>query len=135
MEKKKKKLTDQQKLFLEELYGDEARGDVKVAMRLAGYSENCRPSQILKSLGMEVKSSAKDALAAMAGKAVFSVQSVMENPDQAGSAMKLKAAESVLDRSGIKENPSDVNLNVPSGGLVILPAKKEHTEDVDDETK
>ena len=50
---KKKILTEKQELFLEFLCG-EAKGDIRSAMNLAGYSENTKVSEVVSSLKDEI---------------------------------------------------------------------------------
>ena len=48
-----KKLTDKQEAFLEALCG-EAKGNIRGAMNIAGYSENTKVSEIVSSLKDEI---------------------------------------------------------------------------------
>jgi hypothetical protein len=49
----------------------------------------------------------------------------MVDPGQKMASVKLKSAQDLLDRVGVKsKDSSDVNLNVPQGGLFIMPAKE-----------
>lgn len=112
-----------QKAFIEALLG-EAKGNYKKAMAIAGYSENVKVSELIKSLRKEIYDAAMDALALHAPQAVFEMIGVMDDPNQAGSVVKMKAAQEVLNRAGIQQKSEDVKLNVPTGGLVILPAKR-----------
>ena len=71
----------------------------------------------------------KDYLAYNAAAASHGIRHVLKNPSQAGASIKIKAAESILNRVGItsKEN-TEVELKVPKGGLIILPAKESSDE-------
>lgn len=121
--KKEKKLSPQQEDFIEALFG-EAKGDYKEALRIAGYSANTRVNDILKSLREEIIESAKSVFALNAPRAAFEMVDVMINPDRSGASNKMKAAQMVLDRVGISPKSSDsVELNIPRGGILILPAK------------
>lgn len=126
---KERELTDLQKKFLDVLMSDEARGDIRKAMRIAGYSDSTPTSLILSSLSDEIISVAKKVLASSSTQAVFATLDVLESPGALGAANKLKAAQILLDRAGVaQEKEESVNLKVPSGGLIILPAKQKDTE-------
>lgn len=130
----KRQLTDLQLAFLSALFG-EAKGDPALAVKLAGYSETVKYSEVVASLKDEIIDQAKMILAMNAPRAAIGLVDVVINPDQKMATVKMKAAESILDRVGVKsKEQSDVNLNVPAGGLFIMPAKeapKEEEEKVD----
>lgn len=123
--KKKKELTDLQKNFLSCLMDDEHKGNIRKAMHTAGYAPTVPSSTILRQLNEEIIELAKQTIAAYSGAAVFATIDVMANGAELGATNKLAAAKSILDRAGVsKKEETDVNLKVPSGGLVILPAKE-----------
>ncbi len=119
---KERELTEQQKIFLEQLFGD-SEGNFRTAMRMAGYSDNTTRAEIIKSLGEEIISMANGALALQAPKAVRKFEYVLDNPNAPGNPNLLKAAAEILNRVGVQKAAGSVDLKVPSGGLVILPAK------------
>jgi hypothetical protein len=118
---KPKELTDLQKSFLQHLLGD-AKGDFKVAKRLAGYADTVSVSEILKSLKNEIRDVAKDALALASIQAAFAMGDVLADPNKQGTGNIIKAAESILNRVGVKEDDSVSGL--PDGAVLILPEKK-----------
>ncbi len=132
MSSKPRALTDNQTKFLEALFG-EAKGDPAIAIKLAGYSEHTKTSEVINSLKDEIIDMATTVLAMHAPRAALEMVGVMINPGQANATIKLKAIESLLDRTGVKskDTSQDVNLKVPSGGLFIMPAKDKN--DVKDE--
>ena len=119
---KTKELTPQQKIFLEALFG-EAEGNFREAMRAAGYSDMTTRKEIITTLGDEIVQMASGYLALNAPKAAVKLVGVLDNPDKPGNPNLLKAAAEILNRVGVARSAGDVNLKVPSGGLVILPAK------------
>lgn len=123
-----KVLTEKQQKFLDVLF-EEAEGDLHVAKRLAGYSDNSSLSEIMPGLREAIIEKSKDYLAYNAAAASHGIRHVLKNPSQAGASIKIKAAESILNRVGItsKEN-TEVELKVPKGGLIILPAKESSDE-------
>lgn len=133
MSKKERVLTDQQNLFLSVLM-DEAEGDLKTALRLAGYAPTTRPIDILKTLKNEIVEVAMGHLALNAPKASHGLTKVLNNPSTESANNLLKAATQILDRVGVIAPREDVNLKVPEGGLFIMPAKgSNHSKEVDND--
>lgn len=137
MAKKERELSEQQKLFLSVLM-DEAEGDLKTALKLAGYAPTTRPIDILKTLKEEIVEVAMGHLALNAPKASHRLTSILDKPDRLGANNIMKAAAQILDRAGVSAPKEDVNLKVPEGGLFIMPAKgsshsKEHEVEIEDE--
>jgi len=119
----KKELTVKQQTFLDHLV--ETGGDPKEAARLAGYSENGH-WQVVHALKNEIIDLASNILAQSAPKAAMKLVDVMESDNPIPQAnMKLQAAQTILDRTGLgKQERMDVNHKI-EGGLFILPAKEE----------
>jgi len=119
----KKELTIKQKTFLDHLV--ETGGDPKEAARLAGYSENGH-WQVVQALKNEIIDLASNILAQSAPKAAMKLVDIMESNNPVPQAnMRLQAAQTILDRTGLgKQERVDVNHKV-EGGLFILPAKEE----------
>lgn len=131
-DKKERVLTDQQKLFLSVLM-DEAEGDLKVALRLAGYSPGTRPYDIMKTLRAEIVDVAMGHLALNAPKASHKLTQILDNPSKESANNLMKAATEVLNRAGAVAPKEDVNLRVPEGGLFIMPAKGSPRQEVETE--
>jgi len=119
----KKELTTKQQSFLDHLI--ETGGDPKEAARLAGYSENGH-WQVVQALKNEIIDLASNILAQSAPKAAMKLVDIMESNNPVPQAnMRLQAAQTILDRTGLgKQERVDVNHKV-EGGLFILPAKEE----------
>ncbi len=119
----KKELTVKQQTFLDHLV--ETGGDPKEAARLAGYSKNGH-WQVVHALKNEIIELASNILAQSAPKAAMKLVDVMESDRPIPQAnMKLQAAQTILDRTGLgKQERMDVNHKI-EGGLFILPAKEE----------
>lgn len=132
MSKDKKELTTMEAAFLEHLAG-EAKGNIKLAMKLAGYSDNISTTQIIRQLKQEMIEVAQEMLAANAMKAVSGLDDVLDSPNSLGAKNKIAAAKEILDRAGIVKPQGELNLSVPDGGLIILPAKGvKKTEEVEE---
>ena len=119
----KKELTTKQQTFLDNLV--ETGGDPKEAARLAGYSENGH-WQVAHALKNEIIDLASNILAQSAPKAAMKLVDIMDSNAPIPQAnMRLQAAQTILDRTGLgKQERLDVKHKV-EGGLFILPAKEE----------
>ena len=122
-QRKERVLTPQQTQFLELLF--ENGGNVTAAAVDAGYSRGS--AQWLKqTLADEIIDRTKNILSVNAIKAANRVVSTIDNPaPERGDDLRLKAAESLLNRVGVKQQET-VNHNVTAvHGVVLLPPKKE----------
>ena len=124
----RRELTDKQKAFLEHLV--ETQGDAKKAAELAGYASHYH--HVVKTLKSEILELTQEILANSAPKAAFKLVEIMEsNKPVIQANNKLTAAQTLLDRV-------DVNHNVGSGGIFLMPDKapldldKEDYEDISD---
>lgn len=121
--KKEKTLSDMQRAFLAHLVG-EAKGDFAVAKKMAGYSDNTPVAEIVRSLRDEIIDAAKDILVAAVPKAAQEMVSQIYDPTKAGASISARAAQEIMDRVGVTKSSGDIQLKIPEGGLVILPAKQ-----------
>ena len=117
-----KKLTDRQEAFLEALLGD-ARGNVRQAMRTAGYSDSTRTSEAIAPIKDEIVDRASMLLASNAPKAAFGILGVLDDPSAVGARNAVAGARGVLDRSGLVKK-EQVEVKGVEGGIFILPPKK-----------
>lgn len=117
----KKPLTDMQAAFLEHLMG-EAKGNIRTAMNLAGYSSATKTSEVVSPLREEIIERASMMLAMNTPKAAFGIIDVLEDPSSLGARNAISAAREVLDRTGlIKKEQIEVTNN--GGGMFVLPPK------------
>ena len=124
IKKEPKGLTEKQQSFLDALFSEQAKGDLRVALKLSGYAENTPVGQVLSSeeLAEAVVKRAKDFIAQNSAKASFALLDGIITPAAIGMQNKLKAATEILNRAGVKEQTADIKLEVGQG-IVILPAK------------
>ena len=116
-----KTLTPKQEDFLEALLG-EARGNIRAAMDMAGYSKSTKTTQVLGPLKEEITERAGMMLAMNAPKAAFGIVAVLNDPSALGARNVISAAREVLDRTGlVKKEQVEVSGN--SAGIFILPPK------------
>jgi len=122
MEPTKAPLTDLQQAFLDALMG-EAKGKIRDAMRIAGYSDKTPTAGVVSSLKDEIIERASMMLAMNAPLATFGILGVLEDPGALGARNSIAAAREVLDRTGlVKKEQIEVTSN--GGGMFILPPKQ-----------
>ena len=119
---RKRELTEKQQSFLNHLV--ETQGDAKEAAKLAGYSSHYH--HVVKTLKSEIIELTQEVLANSAPKAAFKLVEIMDSKRPVIQANnKLAAAQTLLDRVGVsKVDRVDVNPNVQSGGIFLMPDKK-----------
>ena len=123
LEEMKRVLTDKQKSFLGELFNCE--GNIGKAMEKAGYKPSSR-QHVLSSLKDEIIEASKTELAAHAAQAVNRVVEGMNDIGEHPRAeLRLKAAQTLLDRVGLgKQEKIDIEGKMLHG-VVLMPAKKD----------
>ena len=119
---RKRELTEKQQAFLTHLV--ETQGDAKKAAELAGY--NSHYHHVVKTLKSEILELTQEILANSAPRAAFKLVEIMESKKPIIQANnKLTAAQTLLDRVGVsKVDKVDVNHNVNSGGIFLMPDKE-----------
>ena len=119
-------LTDNQKLFLEVLF-DEAGGDVVLAKKLAGYSDNTPTRVIVEALKDEIAEATRTYFARTAPKAAMAMVGALHDPTELGIRDKMAAAKDLLDRAGLGK-VDKIDVGSSSGGVFILPSKEGKNE-------
>jgi len=120
---KKRELTDKQKSFLSNLF--DTGGNISLALEKAGYSKNSR-NVVLKTLSDEILEVAKTELAAHSVQAINRVVEGMNDVGEHPRAeLRLKAAQTLLDRVGIGKQEKIEMEGKILHGVVLMPAKKE----------
>jgi phage terminase small subunit len=125
--KKERELTEKQRHFLDLLF--ENGGQVTQAAVDAGYSRGSA-AWLRKNLADEIVERTKDVLSVNALRAANRLVHSIDNPaPERGDDLRLKAAESLLNRVGVKA-PEQINHSVAAvHGVVLLPPKNEVTID------
>jgi hypothetical protein len=123
IDRMKKELTVKQQDFLDNLMT--TGGDLRKAAELSGYAKNGH-WQVAKALKHEIIEMASSILAQSAPKAAMKLVNIMDSDAPIPQAsVRIQAAQTILDRTGLgKKDSLDVNHKV-EGGLFILPAKEE----------
>ena len=114
-----KTLTPKQEDFHEALLC-EARGNIRAAVDIAGYSRTTRTAEVVGSLKEEITERAGMMLAMNALKAAFGIVDVLDEPSAAGARNAISAGREILDRTGLgKKEQLEVTAN--TGDMFILP--------------
>ena len=115
-------LTNTQEKFLDVLFG-EARGNLRKAGELAGYSEHSYP-KVVRNLKQEIISRAENYLATHSAKAATKMVDMLDEDGTTPHAnIRMEAAKQILDRIGIvRKDQIDINMK-SLHGIFILPAK------------
>ena len=111
-----------QQKFLDVLF-QEAKGNIRAAMNLAGYSKNTRLKEVTVPLADEIALATKNYLALSAPAAAFAMNDVINNPTNLGNKDRMAAAKDLMDRAGLKATDK-VEVSAPNP-LFILPPKED----------
>lgn len=116
--------TAKQQLFLDALVSEEAMGDLRTAMRMAGYSDSTKIAHTARELRKEIKEATETLLALYAPKAAYALTSLLDNPDTFNARHIISASKEILDRTGFGvKSQLDVEVNAPTA-VFILPPKQ-----------
>lgn len=121
-----RQLTENQKKFLEVLF-DDAGGDVVLAKKLSGYSDNTPTRVVVEALKDEIADATRLHFARSAPKAVMALVSALNDPTELGIRDKMAAAKDLLDRAGLGK-VDKIDVGSSSGGVFILPSKEGKNE-------
>ena len=117
-------LTAKQTLFLDALISDDVMGDLRTAMRLAGYSDNTKVAYIARELRKEIREATETLLAMYAPRAAYALTSILDNPDTFNARHIISASKEILDRTGLgAKSQMELDVNAPST-IFILPPKQ-----------
>jgi len=123
-----RKLTEQQETFLSTLIDN--GGQVKEAMEIAGYHSGSR-SNLINSVKHEIIERTRQHLASSS---VQAANRLIEGLDADGTIpssqmeVRLRAANDILDRTGVSKRQEIATESRVIHGIVLLPAKKEQQE-------
>ena len=99
-------------------------GDLRAAMRLAGYSDNTKVAYIARELRKEIREATETLLAMYAPKAAYALISILDNPDTFNARHIISASKEILDRTGLGVK-SQMEVAVSSHNpIFILPPKQ-----------
>jgi hypothetical protein len=126
--KKKRELTEMQSAYLDALMDN--GGNNAAALRVAGYCETTGKA-VMNSLADEIIERAKNMLAANSVKAAAGLVNALDDDGTTPRAeLKIKAAESILNRVGVGKHDV-VEHNVTAiHGVVLLPSKAGQEEPI-----
>lgn len=115
-------LTLKDRAFLDFLT-DQAQGDIRRAMDLAGIPKSVPTSAITKRLKKHIQERTKEFLATNTLKAASSLVGVLNDPTAMGAKNAIAAAKEVLDRGGVYKEEGLVVTEEKN--MFILPPKDE----------
>ena len=117
-------LTAKQTLFLDALVSEDAMGDLRTAMRLAGYSDNTKVAYVARELRKEIREATETLLAMYAPRAAYALTSILDNPDTFNARHIISASKEILDRTGLGVK-SQMEVAVSTHNpIFILPPKQ-----------
>ena len=128
IDNKKAALSEKQEAFLDALMG-EGRGNIREAMRIAGYSDATKTTEVVGPRREEILDRAGMMLAMNAPKAAFGIVSVLDDPSALGARNSISAAREVLDRTGLVKK-EQIEVSNVGGGIFILPPKTANNDDM-----
>ena len=130
-------LTDLQKAFLKALMSEEAKGNPKVAMQMAGYAPDSDVIAVLRSLRKEILDLAEEWLAGHATVAAYGMTEASQDALHPDIKERMAAMKDVMDRAGVIKKDGIGSLgDAAKGILFILPSKDEdESEPIPDEYK
>ena len=126
--KKKRELNERQKTFIDSLVTN--GGNISSALQQAGEAESSR-THLMNSLSEEIIDRAQSVLAVNSVRAATNLVNAMDDDGSIPrSDVRLKAAESVLNRVGVGRRDT-VEHNVTAlHGVVLLPSKASQKEPI-----
>ena len=118
------KMTTKQERFLEALVSVEAKGDVRTAMDLAGYSKTTKTAYLARELSTQIREATEMLLALYAPKAAMALTSMLEEDAEfdLNTRHVLAAAKEILDRTGFGVRQK-IDVEVVHPAMFILPPK------------
>ena len=118
-------LTAKQTLFLDALVSEEVMGDLRTAMRLAGYSDNTKVAYIARELRKEIREATETLLAMYAPRAAYALTSILDNPDTFNARHIISASKEILDRTGLGAK-SQMEVAVSTHNPIFILSPKDH---------
>ncbi len=121
-----KQLSEQQQKFIDVLF-DQAGGNLRKAMRIAGYSDGYSPTLLAKVLKDEIVEATQLYLALNAPKAAAALVGAIDDPTELGLKEKMSAAKDLMDRAGLVKTEK-VQVESNTGGVMLLPVKEKEED-------
>ena len=129
-----KELTDRQRTFLDCLF-DDANGNIRTAMKIAGYSENTKTSTVLQTLQNEIIDRTQMYLASNGPMAAMAMTGVLTDPTALGNRDRISAAREILDRTGIVKTERISVQAEPQSMIMFAPKAEPKYEDEEENEK
>lgn len=119
-------LNEREQAFLTFLFED-AKGQVRTAMTMAGYPKDYPVREVTKKLGLKIRELSKEYLTSQTASAAISISNVLVDPSAVGAKNVISASKEILDRGGVykEEEPKVTEVR----NMFILPPKDEGQEE------
>ena len=117
-------LTAKQSSFLDALVSEEAMGDLRVAMRLSGYSDHTKVAYLARELRTEIREAAETLLAMYAHRAAYALTAILDNTDTLNARHIISASKEILDRTGLGVKSQMEMAFSTHNPIFILPPKQ-----------
>lgn len=121
-----KNLNEKQEKFLDVLY-EEAEGDIRMAMRLAGYSDETRIHEVVTPLAKQIRDLTRNYIENGTIKAAQQLVHMVTNSHEPGIKDRLAVVKELLDRGGF-DKTQRIEIDTPNA-VFVLPSKKEDDAD------
>ena len=122
-------LTTKQQLFLDALVSEDAMGDLRTAMRIAGYSDKTKVAYLAKEIRKEIREATETLLAMYAPKAAYALTSILDNPDTFNARHIISASKEILDRTGLGvKSQMEVEVNGHNPIFILPPKQSLHSK-------
>ena len=128
-----KELTDRQRTFLDCLF-DAANGNIRTAMKIAGYSENTKTSSVLLTLQNEIIDRTQMYLASNGPMAAMAMTGVLTDPTALGNRDRISAAREILDRTGIVKTER-ISVQAEPQSMIMFAPKAEPKYEEEEENE
>lgn len=119
---KKEEFSPRELKLLEVLF-DEACGNFREAMKLAGYSPNDPAGPLRKRLAKEIQDRSKELIVSGTPQAILNLLKIFDDPTYPGAKNIIATAKEILDRGGVNKEESTGTQNFEAKNIFILPAK------------
>jgi hypothetical protein len=124
----RKELTELQAKFLEVLFDDDVKGDIRKAMNKSGYTPGADKSKLINSMRDHIVEAAETYLAMNSPKAAVALTDSMDDPTSLGIKEKLTAAKEILDRAGIVKKDGLTGIGDAAAGVIFIIPQKDNEE-------
>lgn len=118
-----KDLSSQEQLFIDLLFDGATMRNPEEAKVLAGYPKEYPVLKLIRTVSEELTKKYDDFLVMVAPKGLKGMMDIIDDPNEPGSALKLKAVIELLDRSGVVKKEKTEAEKQSQSWIFYLPQK------------